>query len=356
MRLSNQHLKAFSKVALTLSQPVAFDAFPAQAIKAVEPLIDCDFYAFDKFALNESRTFVPGRTVVYPEYRGNFRAFEEYLSQHPCFPTVIAAGVDRPVKMSDFTSLARWRHTELYNNFFRSENQNYQLVFLCQFPKFKVGLAFNRSKSDFSEEERKMAELIRPHLAQAHHNSQIYSDLSEALESDGRGFLVVDLNGKIRCATSNAKRYLERYAGPIKSQMLPNPVRDWVRVQSDRFAVPEFTLQNVLRLHRENGRLTIQVLTVTADGESRLSLTEETSPLAASSLEGLGLTKREAEVLFWVTQGKRNSEIGLILGTKERTIYKHLERVFAKLNVETRTAAANIVFERFHKSAVCRSR
>jgi DNA-binding CsgD family transcriptional regulator len=220
----------------------------------------------------------------------------------------------------------------------------------------KWGLAFNRSKSDFSEEERKMAQLIRPHLAQAHHNSQIYSDLSEALESDGRGFLVVDLNGKIRCATSNAKRYLERYAGPIKSQMLPNPVRDWVRVQSDRFAVPEFTLQNVLRLHRENGRLTIQVLTVTADGETRLSLTEETSPLAASSLEGLGLTKREAEVLFWVTQGKRNSEIGLILGTKERTIYKHLERVFAKLNVETRTAAANIVFERFHKSAVCRSR
>jgi DNA-binding CsgD family transcriptional regulator len=61
-------------------------------------------------------------------------------------------------------------------------------------------------------------------------------------------------------------------------------------------------------------------------------------------LQNLGLTKREAEVLLWVSQGKRNAEIAVILGTTAKTITKHLERIFAKLGVETRTCAANIAF------------
>lgn len=54
----------------------------------------------------------------------------------------------------------------------------------------------------------------------------------------------------------------------------------------------------------------------------------------------LGLTRREAEVLTWVADGKTNAEIGLILGTSPRTVQKHLEHIFEKLGVATRTAAA----------------
>lgn len=52
------------------------------------------------------------------------------------------------------------------------------------------------------------------------------------------------------------------------------------------------------------------------------------------------LTEREAEVLFWLTQGKTNADIGLILGLSKRTINKHLEQVFQKMGVDNRTAAA----------------
>lgn len=54
----------------------------------------------------------------------------------------------------------------------------------------------------------------------------------------------------------------------------------------------------------------------------------------------LGLTRREVEVLTWVTDGKTNAEIGEILDTSPRTVQKHLEHIFEKLGVETRTAAA----------------
>lgn len=56
--------------------------------------------------------------------------------------------------------------------------------------------------------------------------------------------------------------------------------------------------------------------------------------------ERLRLTRREVEVLIWVTDGKTNTEIGVILSTSPRTVQKHLEHIFEKLGVETRTAAA----------------
>lgn len=52
------------------------------------------------------------------------------------------------------------------------------------------------------------------------------------------------------------------------------------------------------------------------------------------------LTGREVEVLEWVACGKTNRDIGEILGLSPRTVNKHLEHVYVKLGVETRTAAA----------------
>jgi DNA-binding CsgD family transcriptional regulator len=52
------------------------------------------------------------------------------------------------------------------------------------------------------------------------------------------------------------------------------------------------------------------------------------------------LTAREREVLEWVAAGKTNRDIAAILGASARTVEKHLERIYEKLGVETRTAAA----------------
>jgi DNA-binding CsgD family transcriptional regulator len=50
------------------------------------------------------------------------------------------------------------------------------------------------------------------------------------------------------------------------------------------------------------------------------------------------LTKRELEVAEWIAAGKRNSEIGEILGCSSRTVQKHVQHILEKLHVETRTA------------------
>ncbi|WAN10428.1 response regulator [Stutzerimonas balearica] len=58
--------------------------------------------------------------------------------------------------------------------------------------------------------------------------------------------------------------------------------------------------------------------------------------------ERFQLTGREVEVLHWVACGKTNRDIGDILGLSPRTVNKHLEHVYVKLGVETRTAAAAV--------------
>ena len=62
-------------------------------------------------------------------------------------------------------------------------------------------------------------------------------------------------------------------------------------------------------------------------------------------LEALGLSPREAEILFWVAQGKTNSEIGTILQISPATAKKHLENIYAKLGTENRTSATLLALE-----------
>src|SRR5436305_9425581 len=72
---------------------------------------------------------------------------------------------------------------------------------------------------------------------------------------------------------------------------------------------------------------------------------------AINAFASLKLTPREAEVLFWISHGKSNHDIGVILGAKTGTICKHVEHIFGKLSVENRTAAAVMALETFRSVA-----
>jgi DNA-binding response OmpR family regulator len=78
-------------------------------------------------------------------------------------------------------------------------------------------------------------------------------------------------------------------------------------------------------------------------GETLIRATEVREDGKIASLQKHnGLTRREAEVLLWVSYGKTNKTISEILDISPRTVNKHLEQVFRKLGVETRAAATAI--------------
>src|SRR5215471_13835798 len=74
-----------------------------------------------------------------------------------------------------------------------------------------------------------------------------------------------------------------------------------------------------------------------------MSIQEYPSVFQPGSLKSMGLTERETEVLTWVAEGKSNRDVGIILGIKSATVKKHLEHIFRKIGVETRTAAVALV-------------
>lgn len=63
------------------------------------------------------------------------------------------------------------------------------------------------------------------------------------------------------------------------------------------------------------------------------------TPSARDRLRSLGLTLRESDVLFWMTEGKQNREIATILGRSLETIQEHVGNVVRKLGQENRHAA-----------------
>ena len=104
------------------------------------------------------------------------------------------------------------------------------------------------------------------------------------------------------------------------------------------FRRDERELMNALRPHFKQAWANAQCF-------AQLASASEARPVAPAQwtpepLEvRFGLTPREAEVLIWVAQGKTNPEVATILGIRPSTVRTHVERIFAKLGVETRHAA-----------------
>ncbi len=65
----------------------------------------------------------------------------------------------------------------------------------------------------------------------------------------------------------------------------------------------------------------------------------------AAPVDAHGLTDRELEVLRLVAAGKSNREIGAALVISEHTVARHLQNIFAKLGVSSRTAAGAFAYE-----------
>jgi len=110
-------------------------------------------------------------------------------------------------------------------------------------------------------------------------------------------------------------------------------VGDWVQTcatqptsQVSPYKTDNFCLQYV----GMTGRLEILIKVLESNDQSNEQLL----------IPMFDLTPREAEVLYWLTLGKTNRDISVILELSARTVNKHLEQVFQKMGVDNRTSAA----------------
>jgi len=145
---------------------------------------------------------------------------------------------------------------------------------------------------------------------------------AQLAQSLDRAILVADQQGKLVFVTRRASNLLYKHLADRPDGVLPSELRAANRVP---------TAAGVLLVRRfaerDNDALTVYFLN------------EEHAPPGPTELLQLGLTPRQAEVLYWIAQGKTNAEIAIILGTSPRTIHKHVEMLFERLGVENRAGA-----------------
>jgi CheY-like chemotaxis protein/DNA-binding CsgD family transcriptional regulator len=179
-----------------------------------------------------------------------------------------------------------------------------------------------------------------------------------ALDAFGYASITVRLSdGRLMWQTPLARELLQRYYG-ASGPYSPGPLLSWLRHSVAHVAeslARREPLAEAPRMSVEQGarRLTFRLQQHNGDGAGGdwLVIMQEASDEAVIAALTLSfrLTAREAEVLYWVIKGKINRDIGDILGSSPMTVKKQLERVYAKLGVETRTAAAAMALGRIRQ-------
>ena len=323
-----------------LYQSCDLDAFPRQVFAAVTPLVRCDYFSYNEFNRDGALTVAhcePGLPEAAMQFLVDIGP--EFSREHPTVSYVARTGAPQPFKITDFTSQRQWRQSRLYNEFYQPLDCEYQMAFASPVVEGQVALAFNSATRDYSDEDRQVLELLRPHLLQAHANAQVVSRMTGALRGVGGALLSVAPDGTISYATAEAMRFLERYfehRSPEAS--LPAGLRNWLL----KPAAPRVAAGSMV-VERDEARLRVTFVSRERDGTCNLLLEEKRDSDVAKRLVALGLTSREAEVLIWVARGKATGEIAVILQSKPATVSKHLDHIYQKLGVENRTSAAAYV-------------
>jgi len=325
--------------------------FPVRVLDGLKRLIPCDLIGYNEINPSESRAVM----VLDPPSLDRSgvegqRAFERLAGQHPVLQYHARTGDGRALKISDFLSRDQFHRLDLYGESFRLIGAEDQLaVALPSRPPLVIGLAFNRSRRSFSERDRRVLDLVRPHLVYAHRNAELRSQLSEMvallerlLEAGNRAVVLIDQSRRIRQSSGRASALLVAYLGSEISpgDSLPPTIDAWVKWCGRLEGLEHgHAHSQPLVIYGEHGRLVIRFLPSGEIGAYDALLLEQVA--SADQVRRLKrLSVRENEVLGWVARGKTNPQIARILSVSAGTVQKHLEHIYDKLGVRTRAAAA----------------
>ena len=175
---------------------------------------------------------------------------------------------------------------------------------------------------------------------------KLMNQARSALDAFGQAAIAITpKDGRIIWQSPLARKWLDEYfyhEDALSKSNTPEVILNWIQQLNKVDKLNE--AGQSLNVIKNSGRLTFTLADDSSDEQWIVLLTEESDLAQIQALTTtFGLTKRESEVLYWAIKGKTNRDIGDILEASPRTINKHLEHVFAKLGVETRTAAASMV-------------
>lgn len=255
-----------------------------------------------------------------------------WADQHPVLEHLRRTRDGRPRRISDHLDRPAFARTELFQEFYAPIGVESQVAFgLPAVAPLVIGIALSRGREDYSDDEVELLGRARPHLIQAYRMAQatearerVIAALSRGLTADGRSAAAVTRAGEVVYADAEAREALG-----LGEDDAALPARLRAAVAFDRSRPRR--LEPHLRLIPGSGPGDLDVLLVDhAPGGG----------LPIERLRDLGLTIREAEALHHLAHGLTGPDTARAMGIAPRTVAKHLQAVYAKLGVTSRSDAA----------------
>jgi DNA-binding CsgD family transcriptional regulator len=248
----------------------------------------------------------------------------EQMNDHPICRQWRRDGRFSALRLSDVISRRDFHQSRRYAESFAPWGIEYELKVRLPSPPWhgKTFAFHRRSGRDFRARDRLILELLTPHFSRLWHEARTrrllgkaLAELDRAEEQGPRGVIFFGPDGEAESMSASAHRLLRDFFPAASAGRLPAALADWL----------------------ENGR-SQSLLRRRGDRQLVVERTFD-SLILEERVEKVPLTERERDVLSWVARGKTNAEIAQLLWLAPSTVRKHLENVYAKLGVNTRTAA-----------------
>ena len=319
-------------------------AFIRDTARLVHDLVPADQVAFSE-ADPARRVELDGALWPGPDMTAEEEEiFWTYSHQHPLCDAIAHDGAPHVRRVSDMIATRDLRELDLYREIMHPAGVEFDMM--LQLP-WVVGMCrcieLSRTERDFSDRDVEVLALLQPHLTHTYRNLRDRERLERALgalegaaAAFGIGVAVLGDDDRIVELTEGVHAQLAFFFG-VNTATLPDVLDAWIRDERARpYRDPSDTPWR--RFVMERGGRRLQVRLVRSAGLAQL-LFEEPRARVLDVDPSLALTKREIEVLRLVAEGLTNREAARRLTVTDNTIRTHLEHIFTKLGVGTRTAA-----------------
>lgn len=277
-------------------------------------------------------------------------SFEQYMMGHPVFVHWAMSGDDSSARTSDFVSRREWHRNSLYENFYKALSCEDSLPVALPAPPGLVACFCIERHKNFTDREVQLMNWVKPHLAHAYRNAEMFTLLGQATDEGGPHSVLLDNTGLPVFVPPATRQLIAAYfpGRTVETFQWPPRLTAWVSRELMRFGsdyqLPVAAAPFLVR--RDDGSsLTVRLLVGHLTGEQALLVLQERRPQARPRVRPeLGLTEREEEVLLAAARGRSSGEIADLLYVSRRTVEKHFENIYSKLGVDNRTAAVAVAF------------
>jgi DNA-binding CsgD family transcriptional regulator len=330
-RLSAARLQRVLEAAATVASYADLDDLRCGVLDTVRQLIRYDTASYNEIAPGAPAVVLANPVEAFDA--ASVTVFERFAWQNPLIAHYATNGSRDALRFSDLVSSRQLHRLDLYQALYRPMGIEHQLAASIGSPGSAViGVALNRCEDDFADDDVAMLNLLRPFLGAAHRRltelDQLRSMLAAFDADDGaHAVALIDGGGTVRRATVAAERLLE-IQSPAR---LPGALLTWFargRTDDDLLFVHAGR-----RLHARVG------LAEGADRLHALVISEVRGSALRVGGQALGLSGRECEILELAGAGASNAQIAGRLRISVRTVDKHLEHVYRKLEVPGRAHA-----------------